>query len=117
MRWVFLLAGIASMILFYGVGPQLAMPVAFVVLSINFTTFCLQYDDPINRARKRVNAALGQLTPGGIHAQEYQRLQSAAPVISSEDREIRYGPMTITSIISGIASIGLLIWGITLRTM
>lgn len=115
MRWIFLLAGIAAVAALYGAGPQLALPIAFAVLSVNFTTFCLQYDDPLKRARQRVAATLSTMTPGGIHAQEYQRLQSAAPNVTTEDRETRYGVITIAGIVSGVLSLGLLTWGIVLR--
>ena len=115
MRWIFLLTGVASVAVLYGVGPQLALPAAFAVLFVNFATFCLQYDEPLNRARGRVAATLGRMSTGGAHTDEYQRLQSSAPVITAEDRKRRFGLMTITGIASGFVSLCLLAWGIALR--
>jgi hypothetical protein len=115
MRWIFLLAGMASVAALYGVGPPFALPMAFAALCANFTTFCLQYDDPANRARRRVATQLARLSPSGLYAEEYQRLQSATLRITDEDRATRYGLMTIINLASGIVALGLVAWGLSLR--
>ena len=117
MRWAFLIIGVAAVVMLYGVGPGYAVYVAFLVVFVNFATLCLQYDDPIKRARHRVAEQLSQLKPGGRHADLYQRLQSAAPQPTADDRQVRYGAMTILNIATGVASAGLLVWGILLRVL
>ena len=115
MRWVFLIIAAAAVVMLFGVGPSYAVYTAFLVLFVNFATVCLQYDDPLKRARQRVADRLSSLKPGGRNADLYQRLQSATPKPSAEDRCVRYGPMTLLNIATGVAAAGLLVWGILLR--
>jgi hypothetical protein len=114
-RWIFLIASIGAVAVLFGVEPKYPLYSSFVVLCINFATFCLQFDDAVNRARQRVNSQLSRLGPAGLHAEEYQRLQSATLKTTVDDRATRYGPMTIANIVSGLAGIGFLLWGIVLR--
>jgi hypothetical protein len=115
MRWAFLIIGVAAVVLLFGVGPEYAGYVAFFVLLANFATVCVQYDEPLRRARDRVKEQLSRLKPGGMNADLYQRLQSATPTPTADDRRVRYGTMTILNIVTGLAATGLLVWAVVLR--
>jgi hypothetical protein len=115
MRWAFLIIAVGAFAMLFGVGPSYAVYVAFLVLFVNFATVCLQYDDPLKRARQRVTDQLSTMKPGGKQADLYQRLQSATPKPTAEDRRVRYGPMTLLNIATGVAAAALLVWGIVLR--
>jgi hypothetical protein len=115
MKWAYLIIAVAAVVMLFGVGPAYVVYLAFLVLFVNFATLCLQYDDPIKRARRRMADQLSQLKPGGRHADLYQRLQSATPKPTADDRRVRYGPMTFLNIATGIIAAGLLVWGIVLR--
>ena len=79
MRWAFLIIAAAAVVTLFGVPPWYAVYFAFLVFFVNFATVCLQYDDPIKRARRRVAMALSQMHPSGADPDFYQRLQSATP--------------------------------------
>jgi hypothetical protein len=115
MRWLFLVAGVAAVAMLFGVGPSMGLLAAFVALGLNFATFCIQYDDPVNRARNRVNHRISLLSPGGVHTEELQRLQSSALNVTTDDRRVRYTFLTWVNLASGVASVGLLMWGLALR--
>jgi hypothetical protein len=117
MRWAFLIIAVCAVVALFGVGPAYAVYAAFLVLFLNFATLCLQYDDPVNRARQRVAEQLSHLKPGGASADLYQRLQSSDPKPSADDRRVRYGAMTLLNIATGFAAAGLLVWGILLRLL
>ena len=117
MRWVFLIIAVCAVVVLWGVGPEYAVYVAFLVLFANFATVCVQYDDPIRRARGRVADQLSRLKPGGRNADLYQRLQSSSPDPTVADRRVRYGFMTLLNIATGLAAAGLLVWGILLRVL
>lgn len=117
MRWAFLIIALCAVVMLWGVGPTYALYAACLILFVNFATVCLQYDDPIKRARKRVAGQLSRLKPGGGHADLYQQLQSATPKPTADDRRVRYGPMTLLNIATGLAATGLLVWGILLRVL
>jgi hypothetical protein len=63
MRWAFLIIAVCAVVALFGVGPAYAVYAAFLVLFLNFATLCLQYDDPVNRARQRVAEQLSHLKP------------------------------------------------------
>jgi hypothetical protein len=117
MRWAFLIIAVCAVVMLFGVGPAYAVYAAFLVLFVNFATLCLQYDDPVKRARQRVAERLSRLKPGGRNADLYQRLQSASPKPTADDRRVQYGPMTLLNIATGVAAAGLLVWGILLRVL
>jgi hypothetical protein len=115
MRWAFLIIGVAAVVLLFGVGPEYAGYVAFFVLFANFATVCVQYDEPLRRARHRVTERLSRMKPSGRNAELYHQLQSAAPRPTADDRRVRYGTMTLLNIATGLAATGLLVWAIVLR--
>ena len=115
MKWIFLAAAIASVGLLFGQVHQYYFFGAFGVAFVNFATFCLQYEDPANRARRRVEERMGQLKPGGVNADEMARLRSETPRITDEDRQTRWNAMTLLNLVTGIAALGLCAWGIMLR--
>jgi hypothetical protein len=117
MRWAFLIIAVCAVVLLFGVGPAYGVYAAFLVLFANFATVCLQYDDPVKRARQRLAARLSVLKPGGKYAELYQRLQSTSPKPTADDRRVHYGAMTLLNIVTGIAAAGLLVWGIVLRAL
>ena len=111
MRWAFLAVAVCAFALLIRVGPQYGIYAAFVVMVVNFTTLCLQYDDPVKRARQRIAARLSRLRPD---VDLHQRLESAPVTPTAADRRVQYGPMTLLNIATGLAAIGLLIWGVML---
>ena len=117
MRWAFLIIAVCAVVMLWGVGPEYAVYAAFLVLFANFATVCLQYDDPVRRARQRVANQLSRLKPGGRNADLFQRLQSSTPNPTVDDRRVRYGLMTLLNIATGLAAAGLLVWGILLRVL
>ena len=76
MKWIFLAAAIASCFLIYNQAHQYVLFAAFGIAFINFATFCMQYEDPANRARFRAEERLKQLKPGGVDADELSRLRA-----------------------------------------
>jgi hypothetical protein len=114
-RWAFLVACLGAVAMLFGVEPKNALYTSFVVLCLNFATFCLQYDDALNRAKGRMATQMGRISSSGLHAEEYHRLQSTRVTTTAEDRVTRYGPMTMLNIVSGLAGIGLLTWGLIMR--
>jgi hypothetical protein len=111
MRWAFLGAAVCSFAILLGVGPRYGVYAAFLVMCVNFATLCLQYDDPIKRARSRIAAQLRGLSP---HSDVAQRLETAVVKPTEEDRRLQFGLMTLLNLVTGLAAIGLLIWGIVL---
>jgi hypothetical protein len=114
MRWIFLAVGVGAVVLLYSFGSQYGTIAAFVALGVSFTTFCLQYDDPLNRARHRIANRMSSLSTGGAPTEEYHRLQTAPVMVTTADRQMRYTTMTWFNFAGAAASIGLLIWGIVL---
>jgi hypothetical protein len=113
--WLFMLACGAAVGLLFGVAPHIAFYIAFAVLAVNFATFCLMYDEPFKRARNRTEQQLLQISSKGVHAEEYQRLQSRKVVATAEDHRFQ---LTLTSglnLISGIAGVGMMCWGAIAR--
>lgn len=115
MRWAFLIIAVAAVVMLFGMQPKYAAYFAFLVLFINFATVCLQYDDPIKRARRRVAMRLSQMHPKGADPEFYQRLQSATPTPTADERRVRYGPLTVLNLATGIAATGLLVWAVVMR--
>jgi hypothetical protein len=117
MRWIFLIIAVCAVVALFGVGPEYAPYLAFFVLFANFATVCMQYDDPIRRARQRVAERLKLLKPRGGDFDLCQRLQSTEPKPTDDDRRVRYGLVTILNIATGLIATGLLVWGILLRVL
>jgi hypothetical protein len=115
MRWMYMIMSGVAAYLFFGHGPMLAFYGSVLVLAVSFATFCLLYDEPIRRAAHRVNIRLGQITSKGIHADEYQRLQSSAAVATADDKRFRWTPMSITNVAAGLAGAMLLLWAVMIR--
>lgn len=111
MRWAFLAAAVSAFAILFGVGPRYGLYAAFLVMFVNFATLCLQYDDPIKHARARVAAQLRGLNRNTDVA---QRLETAKVKPTAEDRRRQMGPITLLNLVSGLAAIGLLVWGIML---
>ncbi len=114
MRWMFLALGAGAAALLLAMGSQYGTLAAFAALGVSFTTFCLQYDDPVKRARHRIADRLRLLSTGGAASEEYQRLQNARLIVTDADRQVRYTTMTWLNFAGAAASIGLLIWGVML---
>lgn len=115
MKWLFLLASGAAVPLMYGVGPRWGLWIAMFTFAVSFTTFCLLYDMPINRARFRAAAQLGQISSMGVMSEEYHRIQSMKIKPTAEDCKMVLNPMTLLGIASGVIGVGLTVWGIVLR--
>lgn len=115
MMWLSLLASGASVPLMYGVGPGWAMWITMLVFGAAFTTFCLLYDQPVNRARHRIASQLAGVSSAGAMAEEHQRLRSMKVVPTEQDRRMQMTPMMLTLLISGAAGLAFCAWGIALR--
>ena len=117
MGWLYMLASAAAAVLFFNQQPTIAFFIALAVLSTSFATFCLLYDDPAKRAAHRVQQRLNQISGKGIHAEEYQRLQSQDAAVTSDDRKFRLSLLSALNVASGVAGAGLLAWALVLRFM
>jgi hypothetical protein len=113
MRWAFLAAAVCAFVILLGAGqPKAGLYAAFVVMGVNFATLCLQYDDPIKRARARVAAQLRGLNKNTDVA---QRLETAKITPNAADRRRPFGLVSFLNFTTGLAGILLLGWGVTVR--
>jgi hypothetical protein len=112
MRWILLGIAVCGFLSLWGVAPGLAMLAAFVVMFVNFASFCLLYDRPTERARLRVAQRLEGMNP---HTDTAQRLAAMQITPTTADRQLGLGPMTLLNLGTGIAAAAELIWGIVLR--
>jgi hypothetical protein len=112
MRWAFLGIAVCGFASLWGAGPEHGLLLAFLVMFVNFATFCLLYDRPRERARLRVTEQMRHLHPNSDPA---HRLSTAPVTTSAEDRRLGLSPMTILNLATGVAGIGLLAWGLALR--
>ena len=115
MGWFYLLASLAATIAFYGAEPRVGFYLSLAVLAISFASFCLLYDAPLNRARFRITQHMATLSGRGIHADEFQRLQSMKITPNEYDKKFRLTFMSAVNVGSGIAATGLLIWALMAR--
>lgn len=115
MGWLFMLLCAGATALFFNVEPRMAFYVAFLILAANFASFCLLYDVPINRARQRISQQMSQMSPTGMQANEYQRLQSMKVIATEDDKRFRWTIMSGVNIITGIAGGVMLVWAIIAR--
>lgn len=115
MGWIFMIANLAATILIYGAGPEYAFFLAFAMLAANFATFCLLYDDPIKRARNRIDQRLAQIPARGLHGEEHQRMQSMKVVATAEDKKFQLTFLSGLNIASGLGGAAMLLWAIALR--
>jgi len=112
MRWTLLGVALLGFFGLWGVGPGYGLLAAFVVLVVNFASFCLLYDRPLERARQRVDQQRRKLHPNTDLA---QRLETARVVPTAADRHLGLGPMTALNYVSGIAAGGFVVWAFVLR--
>jgi hypothetical protein len=115
MGWFFMIASLVAVGLFYGIEPRIGLYLSLVVLAVSFATFCLLYDEPLNRARRRMATQMGALSGKGIHAEEFQRLQSTKVKPGDADKVFRLTFMSGLNVASGIAAAGMLIWALLAR--
>ena len=115
MGWFFMLASLAAAALFFGVEPRIAFYISLAVLAVSFASFCLLYDEPLNRARFRIAQQMGAISGKGVHAEEFQRLQSMKVTPTTDDLQFRLTFMSGVNVASGIAAAILLIWGVIAR--
>jgi hypothetical protein len=115
MGWLFMIINAAAVVALYGSRPAFLFGFALALLAISFATFCLLYDEPLKRAQHRVGQHLGQLSGKGVHAEEYQRLQSMKIAPTEGDRKFRLTPMSGVNIASGIGGAIMLAWGLFAR--
>lgn len=117
MGWFFMIASLIAAVLFYGIEPRIGFYLSLAVLAVAFATFCMLYDQPLNRARRRIAAQMATLSGKGIHADEFQRLQSMKATPTEADKAFRLNLMSGLHVASGLAATGLLIWAIIARLM
>lgn len=115
MMWTGLLASIAAVPLMWGVGPEWGLWAAFAALFTCFATFCLLYDEPVRKARSRVEARLAGMSSKGLMSEEFQRLQSTPPEPTATERKMTMGSMMLLHLAAGAAGAVFAIWGIMLR--
>jgi len=111
LRWLFLVAGIAAFALMLAFGSQLTVFLAFCLAFGNFATMCIQFDGPANRAQARMKARLLALHP---NSDAHQRMETARIEVTSADRRHPKNAMTVLNIVTGIACLAMLAWGIAL---
>lgn len=112
LRWILLGISFAALISVWGAVPGHYLLIAFLIFFANFASFCLLYERPMERARTRIASNLRLLNP---NSHEAHRLQTAKARPTEDDQKLGFGPMVIVNLATGIASIGILIWGIVLR--
>lgn len=110
-----MIINVAAAVALYGVQPPLLFGIALALLAVNFATFCLLYDEPLKRAQHRVDQQLLQISGKGVHAEEYQRLQSTKIKPTDADRKFRLTPMSSANLASGVAGALLLAWAVIAR--
>ncbi len=113
-KWIFMVAGVAAVVMLYRWGHQYVMFASFGVLFLNFASFCLQYEDPAKRALARRDERLLHMKPGARNSEEVQSAQSSAPPILPQDRAFRWDVVTLINIVTGIAALGLCGYGVLL---
>ena len=111
LRWLFLSAGVAAFAIMLGVGSQFTVFLAFGLLFANFATMCVQFDGPVDRARARMKATLLTLHP---NSDAHQRMETAAIKATPADRRHPMNLLTVLNLATGIACIGMLVWGVML---
>lgn len=112
MRGTFLALTACSFACLWGVGQEYVLFVSFVILFANFTTFCLLYNVPVDRARRRITEQLRLASP---HSDAAQRLATAVIKPTAGDRHLGFGPMPVVNLVTGLMGIALLAWGIIVR--
>ena len=117
MSWLYLIVNVLASAMLYGANPKFALFVGLAVLALSFTSFCYIYDAPIRRASNRNAHRMGLISGHGIHADEYQRLQSKKIVASDEDKKFQLTFMSGLNIASGIAGGMLVLWACWIRFM
>ena len=117
MGWFFMIASLIAAGLFFGIEPRIGFYLSVAVLAVAFATFCMLYDEPTNRARHRIASQMASMSDKGVHADEFQRLQSMKATPNEGDKEFRLTLMSGLHVASGIAAAGLLIWAIIARFM
>ena len=115
MRWLFMLVNALALALFFGREPPIAFYLAFALLAANFASFCLLYDEPLKRATQRVEQQMLQLSGKGLHAEQYQRLQSMKVTATADDRKFRLTFMSGLNLATGAAGCGMLMWALLAR--
>jgi hypothetical protein len=116
MMWLSLIASGAAVPLMYGVGPEWGLWLSMLVFAAAFTTFCLLYDRPLDRARRRIAAQLAGVSSAGSMSEEHQRLRSMKVTPTETDLQMDLTPMMLVLLVSGVAGAGFAIWGIVLRS-
>lgn len=117
MGWLYMLVNAAAVVTLFGMRPPILFGLALALLAISFTTFCLLYDEPIKRARFRVTQQMGRISAQGLHAEEYQRLQSMKIHASDADRKFRLTAMSGVNLASGVGGAILLGWALLARLL
>jgi hypothetical protein len=87
-----------------------------LIFAVAFTTFCLLYDRPLDRARQRIASQLAGVSSAGALAEEHQRLRSMKVVPTADDRKMQLTPMMLALFASGALGAVLSVWGIVLRS-
>jgi hypothetical protein len=120
-RWGQMIVCAAAVVLLFGAGPadapRWAFFAALAVFALSFATFCLLYEEPMNRARQRVAGQLARTPAQGLHAEEHQRLQSMAIKPNEHEKAFQLTFLSAANLASGAAGLVLLVWGIIARAM
>jgi hypothetical protein len=114
-KWLNMLACGLAAALFYGAEPRIAFFISAGLLAVSFASFCLLYDEPLRRAGHRIHQRMGQISGQGIHADEYQRLQSMKVTTTEADREFQLTFVSAVNVGSGVAGAAMLVWALIVR--
>jgi len=115
MGWLYMIISGAAAGLSFGAEPKIVFYISLAVFAASFASFCVLYDEPLKRARGRIAERMGRLSGQGIHADEFQRLQSMAVTPTDEDKQFRLTFMTGVNVVSGILGLGMLVWAVLIR--
>ena len=115
--WLYMIVCGIAVGLSFGAEPRIAFYISLAVFAASFASFCLLYDEPLKRARGRIAERMGRLSGQGVHAEEYQRLQSMAITPTDEDKQFRLTLVSGINVASGIAGLGMLVWAVLIRLL
>ena len=110
-----MLINVCAVVVWFGQKPGVMLGVSGALLAASFTTFCLMYDEPVNRARIRIAEQMRGISQHGVHADEYQRLQSMKIIPKDGDKKFRLTAMSGISIASGLMGAIMLACGLLAR--
>jgi hypothetical protein len=110
-----MLINMCAVVAWFGQKPGIMLGVSAALLAASFTAFCLMYDEPVNRARIRIAEQMTRISQHGVHADEYQRLQSMKVTPTAGDKKFHLTVLSGMGVASGLMGAVMLAWGLFAR--